>query len=62
MTTTFLESLRSKNTHFRARFRQPGYKDLGFRDLVFARGEFLSVVAAQNESLQIILMYYMFKY
>ena len=62
MTTTFLESFRSKNTHFRARFRQPGYKDLGFRDLVFARGEFLSVVAAQNESLQIILMYYMFKY
>ena len=62
MTTTFLESLRSKNTHFRARFRQTSYKDLGFRDLVFARGEFLSVVADQNESLQIILMYYMFKY
>ena len=62
MTTTFLELLRSKNTHFRARFRQPGYKDLGFRDLVFARGEFLSVVAAQNKSLRIILKYYMFKY
>ena len=62
MTTTFLETLRSKNTHFRARFRQTSYKDLGFRDLLFARGEFLSVVAAHNESLQIILMYYMFKY
>ena len=54
---TLLESLRSQNTHFRARFRQTSYKDL-----VFARGEFLSVVGAQNESLRIILMYYMFKY
>ena len=42
---------------FRARFRQTSYKDL-----VFARGEFLSVVGAQNESLQIILMSYTFKY
>ena len=56
-TTTLLESLRSQNTHFRARFRQTSYKDL-----VFARGEFLSVVGAQNESLRIILMYYIFKY
>ena len=52
-----LESLQSQNTHFRARFRQTSYKDL-----VFARGEFLSVVGAENESLGIILMYYMFKY
>ena len=57
MTTTLLELLRSQNTHFRARFRQTSY-----RDLVFARGEFLSVIGAQNESLRIILMYYMFKY
>ena len=57
MTTTFLESLRSQNTHFRARFRQTSYKDL-----VFARGEFLNVVGAQIESLRIILMSYMFKY
>ena len=57
MTTTLLESLRCQNTHFRARFRQTSYKDL-----VFARGEFLSIVAAQNESLRIILMYHMFKY
>ena len=57
ITTTLLESLRRQNTQFRARFRQTNYKDL-----VFARGEFLSVVGAQNESLRIILMYYMFKY
>ena len=39
--------------------------DLGktsYKDLVFARGEFLSVVGAQNESPRIILMYYMLKY
>ena len=52
-----LESLWNQNTHFRARFRQTSYKDL-----VFARGEFLSVIGAQNESLRIILMSYMFKY
>ena len=57
ITTTLLESLRSQNTQFRARFKHTNYKDL-----VFARGEFLSVVGAQNESLRIILMYYMFKY
>ena len=57
ITTTLLESLRSQNTHFRARFRQTSYKDL-----VFARGESVSVVGAQNESRRIILMYYMFKY
>ena len=57
ITTTLLESLRSQNTLFRARFRHTNYKDL-----VFARGEFLSVVGAQNESLRIILMYYLFKY
>ena len=57
ITTTFLELLPRQNTHFRDRFRQTSYKDL-----VFARGEFLSVVGAQNESLRIILMYYMFKY
>ena len=53
-----LESLRSQ--------KKPVEKiDLGktsYKDLVFARGEFLSVVGAQNESPRIILMYYMFKY
>ena len=57
ITTTLLELLRSPNTQFRDRFRQTCYKDL-----VFARGELLSVVGAQNESLRITLMYYMFKY
>ena len=57
ITTTLLESLRSQNTQIRARFRQTSYNDL-----VFARGEFLSVVGAQNESLRIILMSYTFKY
>ena len=57
ITTTLLESLRNQNTHFRARFRQTSYTDL-----VFGRGEFLSVVGAQNECLRIILMSYMFKY
>ena len=53
ITTTLLESLRTQNTHFRARFRQTSYKDL-----VFARGEFLSVVGAQNESLRLIIIYH----
>ena len=53
ITTTLLESLRSQNTQFRDRFRQTCYKDF-----VFARGEFLSVVGAQNESLKHIIIYY----
>ena len=53
ITTTLLESHRNQNTHFRARFRQTSYKDL-----VFGRGEFLSVVGAQNESLRLIIIYY----
>ena len=51
--TTLLESLQSQNTQIRARFRQTSYKDL-----VFARGEFLSVVGGQNESLRLIIIYY----
>ena len=53
ITTTLLESLRSQNTQFRARFRQTSYKGL-----VFARGEFLSVVGAQNEFIRLITIYY----
>ena len=53
ITTTLLESLPSQNTHFSARFRQTSYKDL-----VFARGEFLSVVGAQNESGRLVIIYY----
>ena len=50
---TLLESLRSQNTQFRDRFRQTCYKDL-----VFARGQFLSVVGAQNEYLRLIIICY----
>ena len=57
ITTTLLESLRCQNTQFRDPFRQTCYKDL-----VFERGELLSFVGAQNESLRIILMYYMLQY
>ena len=39
--------------HSRARFTQTSYKDL-----VFARDEFLSVVGAQNESLRLNIIYY----
>ena len=53
MTTTLLESLRNQNTHFRARFRQTSYKDL-----FFARCEFLSVIGDQNESIRLIIVYY----
>ena len=46
----------SQSTHFRARIRQTSYKDL-----VFARGEFLCVVGAKKVSLRSILTYYMLK-
>ena len=39
--------------------------DLGktsYKDLVFARSEFLKLVVDPNESLRLILIYYMFKY
>ena len=41
-----------KKTNPKARFWQTRYKDL-----FFARGEFLSVVGAQNKSLRIILIF-----
>ena len=47
---------------FGAKIPNSRFRNTNYKDLVFARGEFLSVVGAQNESLQIILMYYMFKY
>ena len=48
-----LESLWSQKTRLKARFRQTSYKDL-----VFARGDFLSIVGAQNEFLRLIIIYY----
>ena len=53
ITTTLLESLRNQNTQFTARLRQTSYKDL-----VFVRGELLSVDGAQNDSLRIINVLY----
>ena len=57
ITRTLLESLQSQNTIQGLDLSKTSYKDL-----VFARDEFLSVVVAQNESLRIILTYYMLKY
>ena len=51
--TTLLELLWNQKTHLRL--------DLGktiYEDLVFPRGEFLSLVGAQNESLRLIIIYY----
>ena len=33
-----------------------------YKDLVFARGEFLRFFGVPNESLRLIIIYYMFKY
>ena len=55
---SLLESLRSQKKPVQG-------LDLGktsYKDLVFGRGEFLSVVGVENECLRIILMYYIFKY
>ena len=55
--TSLQESLGAKKPVLKLDLGKASYKDL-----VFARGEFLSVIGAQNESLRIILMYYMYKY
>ena len=34
----------------------------GYKHLVFARSDFIKVVGAPNESLRLIIIYYMFKY
>ena len=52
-----LESLRSQKSILKAIFRKTSYNDL-----VFARNEFLRLVGAPNESLVLIIIYYMFKY
>ena len=33
-----------------------------YKDLVFARGAFLRFIGAPNESLRLIIIYYLFKY
>ena len=54
--TTLLELLRNQKTRLNARFQQ------NYKDLVFARVEFLRIFGAPNESLTLIIIYYMFKY
>ena len=52
-----LESLRNQKTRLNAGFNKTSYKDL-----VFARVEFLRIFGAPNVSLTLIIIYYMFKY
>ena len=52
--TTLLESLRSQKSILKAIFC--------YKDLVFARNDFLRLVAAPNEYLILLIIYYMFKY
>ena len=54
---TLLESLRSQKVFGRLYFGKTSYNDL-----VFARNEFLRLVGAPNESLILIIIYYIFKY
>ena len=53
MTTTLLESFRNQIPILWLHLGKTSFKDL-----VFARGEILSVVGAQNESLRLITIYY----
>ena len=56
--TTFLESIwTKKKAVYRLDLAKTGYKHL-----YLARSEFLSFVAAPNESQKLIILYYMFKY
>ena len=56
--TTVLESLRRKKKYFK------GYilGKISYKDLVFARNDFLRLARAPNESLILIIVYYLFKY
>ena len=53
--TTLLESLRWGKVLYRLDLIKTSYKDI-----VFARGEFLTLVGGRNESLRLIKIYYMF--
>ena len=55
--TTLLDSHRSQKAPQRLDFGKTSYTDL-----VFARGEFLRFFGAPNESLKLIIIYYIFKY
>ena len=56
--TTLLESLRSQKTQLKARF----WKKTSYKDLDFARVEFLKLVGSQNESLRVLIIYCKLKY
>ena len=55
--TTLLESLRCQKSPLKARFRHKLLKGLSF-----FRNEFLRFLAAPNESLRLIIIYYLFKF
>ena len=55
--THLLESLRNQKSPLKARFRHNLSKGLSF-----TRTDFLRLVGAQNESLRLIIVQYMFKY
>ena len=54
--TTLLESLQNQKNYFKS------YISAKHKDLVFARNDFVKLVRAPNESLILIVIYYMFKY
>ena len=55
--TTLLDSLQSpKKTNLKSWFKE------SYKDLVFARGEFLRLYGAQNECLRLIIIEYILKY
>ena len=55
--TTLLLSLQSQKSTLKAIFRKTSYKDL-----VFEENDFLRLVGDPNESLILLVIYYMFKY
>ena len=54
--TTLLESLRNQKNYFKS------YISAKHKDLVFSRNDFFRLVRAPNESLILIIIYYMLKY
>ena len=58
ITTTLLLYIRSQKKYLKAMF----FGKTCFKDLVFARNEFLRLVEAPNEPLIVIIIYYIFKY
>ena len=54
---TLLESLRSQKSNLKAIIGKTSYKDL-----VIARNDFLRLLGAPNESLILIIIYYMYQY